>query len=68
MIHPQEINFDKFITRYTLEGSRKQFEEFVFEFVKKKHQFISDIKRIRSHPGDWAIDIICGDMKEYNII
>lgn len=67
MIKPHEINFNKFIKQWTIEGSRPYFEQFVYEFLRIKHQF-GDIKKIRCNPGDWGIDVICGDLDDFNII
>jgi len=68
MIEPHEIDFNKFIKSWTIEGSRGYFEKFVYEFLKIKHKFYESIKKIRPNPGDWGIDIICGNFKDFNII
>lgn len=68
MINPHEIDFNKFIKRWTIEGSRGYFEQFVHEFLTIKHRFYGDLKKIRPNPGDWGIDVICGNFKDFNVI
>ncbi len=67
MIQPHEIDFSKFIKNWTLEGSRSYFEDFVYEFLRIKHQNV-EIKKTRPNHGDWGIDAICGDLANFNII
>jgi len=68
MIAQHEINFSKFVQKWTLEGSREVFEQFVFEFLRIKFKYHNNINKIRRNPGDWGIDIICGDFSDFNII
>lgn len=68
MINPHEIDFSKFIREWTLEGSREYFEKFVFQFLRIKYQFNKELNKIRPNPGDWGIDIIRGNLDDFNII
>lgn len=68
MVFPHHINFKKFIDRWAIASARKYFEQFVFEFLRIKYDYHSNIKQIREAPGDWGIDIICGDFYDQNII
>jgi len=68
MIFPHHIDFKKFIERWAIESARKYFEQFVFEFLRIKYDFHSSITQIREDPGDWGIDVICGDFNKQNII
>lgn len=68
MINPHEIDFSKFIKTWTIEGSREYFEKFIYQFLGVKYRFNKDLQKIRPDPGDWGIDIICGNLDDFNII
>lgn len=68
MVLPHHIDFKKFVERWTVEGARKYFEQFVFEFLRIKYDFHSSIKQVREAPGDWGIDVIRGNFNDQNII
>ncbi len=68
MINPHEINFNIFIRRWTLEGARSYFEEFISEFLRIKYKYNSSIRTLRKNPGDWGIDVILGNLDNFNII
>jgi predicted helicase len=68
MIKPHEIDFKKFIEKWTIEGARKYFEQFIFEFLRIKYDYHKGIKTFRRNPGDWGIDVICGKLEDNNII
>jgi len=68
MVFPHHIDFKKFVDRWAIESSRKYFQKFVFEFLRIKYDYHSNIKEIREDPGDWGIDVICGDFNDQNTI
>lgn len=68
MVFPHHIDFKKFVDKWGIRSARKYFEQFVFEFIRIKYDYRSSVKQIREAPGDWGIDVICGDFYDQNII
>lgn len=69
MIRPHEIDFKKFINRWTVEGSREYFEKFTLSYLKIKYKYRKTlIKKFRKNPGDWGIDVLCGELDNENFI
>lgn len=67
-MEPHQVDFKKFIDKFTESGAREYFEEFTFQYVKLQHGPDNTIKQIRKNPGDWGIDIIMGDMSDNTIV
>jgi hypothetical protein len=59
LVHPHEIDFHYFITKYTLEGARGEFESFSFSLIRGMNPEV-DLQRIQVSQGDGGIDIIKG--------